>query len=216
MNGTEIRIRLALQSDRKAQETLARRLKKTISEMVNLSPDYVQIDFPVISYENRDGVWQNAEFETVSGTKSKEPYEAKMLLKSPKLVRKRLEARFVAVSDSRRENRGSRLIYPRTRCFNKYDVHELMATDEEDLSPGKSFNRSATLGFIEFTESGVVVEGDAVIMGNQKIGKIIGFDETHFPNHMNILIKSAKRISGIERRIHPDDVVIFEADRLDS
>jgi hypothetical protein len=210
MNDTEIRIRLALQSDGKAQATLVHALKKTISDMFPLSPESVKIDFPVIYHAPRGGFRQHAESD---GGPSKEPYESKMLLKSPTLLRKPLKARFIAVSDGKRENRKSRLIHPRTRCFSRNDVHELMTTDEEGLSPGKAFNRSATLGFIEFTESGVIVEGDAVIVGSQKIGQIIGFDETHFPNHMNILIAAPNRLSGKERKIHPEDKVIFEADR---
>jgi hypothetical protein len=121
-----------------------------------------------------------------------------------------LEGRVVAVLTSKREQRGIKLIHPWTRCIKCFEVHELLLTDETGVLPGGTINRVAAIAFIEFSSGGLVMEGDTVIIGNHTIGKIAGFDETHFPNHMNIVLKGPKRITGLEFGIKGGDKVIFK------
>jgi hypothetical protein len=62
------------------------------------------------------------------------------------------------------------------------------------------FNDISYLGFFEFTTAGVLAVGDRLLdESNLLIGEIIGFDFTHMPNHMNIVLHSASDQSGTER-----------------
>ena len=51
--------------------------------------------------------------------------------------------------------------------------------------------------------------GDEVKINGQVIGKIAGFDETHMPNHYNIVIYGTDRISGNERNLDLNDEVVI-------
>lgn len=52
---------------------------------------------------------------------------------------------------------------------------------------------------MEITEAGLIVIGDEVIADGVKIGEVAGFDESHFPNHMNILIRVKELKTGLKR-----------------
>jgi hypothetical protein len=121
-----------------------------------------------------------------------------------------LEGKVVAVLNSVREGRGLQLIVPKTRCFKQYEVHELILTDEENARPGFEVNRVAGIAFVEFTKGGVLAEGEQVTIGKQAIGRIAGFDETHFPNHINIILKGPKRQTGEALGITPGQKVVIK------
>jgi len=57
----------------------------------------------------------------------------------------------------------------------------------------------------------VVVTGDSVRVStnNSKIGTVVGFDETHMPNHQNIVIFSEKITTGEDMNIELNDLVLF-------
>ena len=41
--------------------------------------------------------------------------------------------------------------------------------------------------------AGVVLRGDSVLVNGELIGSVLGFDESHAPNHMNIVLGAAER-----------------------
>ena len=132
-------------------------------------------------------------------SKVKDPYRSGILAGRPSItLRTRLEGRVVGVLNRRIEKLGLELIHPKTRCVKKFEVHEVLLTDEREASPGTKVNHVASIAFIEFSTGGVLVQGDKVTIGNRDIGRIAGFDETHYPNHINIVLKGPKRITGIE------------------
>jgi hypothetical protein len=138
------------------------------------------------------------------------PYQSGMVGGRPRIEsRTNLAGRVVAVLTSKRDQRGLKLIHPYTRCIKKNEIHELLMTDETDVLPGATVNRVAAIAFIEFTEGGVIMEGDAVIIRGNEIGRIAGFDESHFPNHMNILLKNLERKTGLEHGIEGGDLIEF-------
>ena len=47
--------------------------------------------------------------------------------------------------------------------------------------------------FFEVKIGGIVVVGDKVSVGDRVIGEVAGFDVTHMPNHMNIVVKAKER-----------------------
>jgi len=125
-----------------------------------------------------------------------DPYKAGMFVANPYASKVEVGGPLVVVLDGHLEGRGLQLIKPISRAVNRYQVHELILTDEEDAGPGTQVNAIAYLGFMEFEQGGVLVTGDQVWLDNHLIGELAGFDETHMPNHLNIVIKSKNRRSG--------------------
>jgi hypothetical protein len=114
------------------------------------------------------------------------------------------------VLDGKFENRGLSIIAQTSRCVIKNHVHELIITDEEP-APGDTVNRIAYIGFIVLDTSGVIVRGDSLYIRDNYIGDIAGFDETHMPNHLNIVIKGSSRVSGLELGLELSDSLIIKS-----
>jgi len=127
-----------------------------------------------------------------------DPYEEKFITGSLCSKKALVRGRVVAVMDAKLSHRGLQLMISPTRALLSGEIHELIVTDEEDAGPGKVVNRIAYIGFFELEKGGVVAKGDKVTLKRKTIGEIVGFDETHAPNHLNIIIKSSKRNSGKE------------------
>jgi hypothetical protein len=127
-----------------------------------------------------------------------DPYRAGMLSRSPRWRKAVIEGKAVAILDMKLENRRFSLeLYP-SRCILKGEIHELILTDEGTVSLGEKVNRVSYLCFLEILKGGVVVVGDEILVKGKKVGNIVGFDETHMPNHFNIIIRSPKRATGID------------------
>jgi hypothetical protein len=127
-----------------------------------------------------------------------------------RLLRRPLAARFVEILDLQCDDRRLVLIKARSRAVRRHDIHELMLTDEAGAAPGATVDRVDYLGFVEFPEGGMLVYGDAVVVGGERIGVVAGFDESHFPNHYNVVIKGPRRASGVDLDQYPGDPVLFE------
>jgi len=127
-----------------------------------------------------------------------DPYKEKLIAGSLCSKKTPVRARVVAVMDGKLPRRGLRLIISATRTLLQGEIHELIVTDEEDAAPGKTVNRIAYVCFFELEKGGVVAKGDKVVLQGETIGEIVGFDETHAPNHLNIVIKSSNSRSGEE------------------
>ncbi|MEN3008943.1 hypothetical protein [Pseudothermotoga sp.] len=141
----------------------------------------------------------------------KEPYSAGMLKFDPYAKKQPVIGKVVAVLRGKLENRGLNLIDPRSRALRIGEIHELLVTDEKEAAPGRTVNRVAYIAFIEIVQPGVIVFQDVVkLSSGEKIGTLIGFDETHMPNHENIVIRSEKLVSGEELGLELQDVIVFE------
>lgn len=88
------------------------------------------------------------------------------------------------------QDRGLDLIDARSRALCKWEIHELMVTDEMEAGPGGGADHVSPIAFIEIERGGLSVIGDSVYVGGIEIGHIVGYDLTHMPNHMNILVKA--------------------------
>jgi len=99
----------------------------------------------------------------------------------------------VTVLDSTHEARGLNLISTYSRALQKNSIHELIATDETGAKPGSTVDRIAYLAFLEVSRGGCIIVGETLWLGQRAIGTVVGFDETHEPNHINIVV-------GVERR----------------
>jgi hypothetical protein len=107
-----------------------------------------------------------------------------------------VEGGVVTVLDSTHEARGLKLIPTYSRALRKNSIHELIATDEAGKKPGDTVERIAYLAFFEVTRSGCIIVGETLWLGRQAIGTIVGFDETHEPNHINIIVGVEQRQTG--------------------
>ena len=80
-------------------------------------------------------------------------------------------------------------------------IHKLIATDETSKKPGDTVDRIAYLAFFEVRHGGVVVMGGTLLADDKPVGTVLGFDETHAPNHINIVIGVARRQTGRELQL---------------
>lgn len=123
----------------------------------------------------------------------KEPYEAGLINRNIFTKKRAIIGELVCLVDLTLESRGLKLIFPYSRAVLANEIHELILTDERDAGPGKTVNRVSVIGFFEVKTGGIMVVGDKVSVGNRVIGEIAGFDVTHMPNHMNIVVKARER-----------------------
>ena len=115
----------------------------------------------------------------------------------------------VTALDSTHEARGLKLIPTYSRALPKNSIHELIATDERDKKPGDTANRIAYLAFFEVIRGGCIIVGETLVVDGKAIGEIIGFDETHEPNHLNIIIGVKSRNTGPQLKIKVGSKIKF-------
>lgn len=127
-----------------------------------------------------------------------DPYAAGKFAANPYARKSTVQGELVVVLQGRMEDRGLALITPISRCIRRHDVHELILTDEAEAGPGKQVNRIAYLGFFAVELGGVIVSGDEVYLDGRAVGVLAGYDETHMPNHLNIVIRTDRLLTGVE------------------
>jgi len=140
-----------------------------------------------------------------------EPYAK---LKERPLSRKSdVEAEIVTVFGNTRDLRGMELIIPYTRVVLKHEIHEFILTDEEGKRPESVVDRVGYICFAEITKGGAIMYGDSVIVKGNTLGTIVGFDTTHMPNHLNIVLQASNLASGFELGVNVGDGMLI-TDRI--
>jgi hypothetical protein len=117
------------------------------------------------------------------------PYDFRRITPGVYGDRRPVEGEVVALLHICFEDRGLRLMETKSRAVRQQEIHELMITDE-DAAPGGGADRVRALAFFEVDKSGLIVVGDKVSVGGKHLGTLAGFDQTHMPNHMNIVVKT--------------------------
>jgi len=117
------------------------------------------------------------------------PYDFKKITPSVYGDRRPVMGETVALLHISFDDRGLKLIETKSRTVKKYEIHELMITDE-DAAPGGRANRVRAIGFFEITDSGLIVVGDEVFIEDRLLGTLAGYDLTHMPNHINVVVKA--------------------------
>ena len=145
----------------------------------------------------------------------KDPYKAGMFSGNPYYAKSDIQGRLVAVLDGKLENRGMELIAPISRCVLKNEIHELIASDEPGLGAGSKVEKVAYLAFVEINQAGVLTIGDEALWAGQVIGVVAGFDQTHMPNHLNIVVSTRERLSGADLKLNLGDSITFRQSRSD-
>ena len=138
-----------------------------------------------------------------------DPYASGLIIKSPYGPKRIIQGSVVAILQLNLENRGLKLIQPQSRVLKKNEIHELIVTDEKGAKPGAIVNNAAYIAFIEIQIGGVMVVGDEVYCNNILLGTVAGFDDTHMPNHQNIVLYSSKRNTGKDLNINLEDPIVI-------
>lgn len=126
-----------------------------------------------------------------------------------KISKRTVDAVFVKLLFHKKTDRGMVLIEHESRCVIKGEIHEIVTTDQSHSSPGERIDRVGFLGFAEISNGGVVERGDEVMLGPMLVGKVLGFDDCHFPNHYNILIATDKLLSASDLSLQIEQKLEF-------
>lgn len=118
------------------------------------------------------------------------PYDYRRITPDVYGKRRQVEGEVAALLHVSFEDRGLQLIETKSRAVRLNEIHELMVTDE-DAAPGGGADRVRAVAFFEITKPGLIVVGDRVTVGVKPLGVLAGYDETHMPNHMNIVVVTA-------------------------
>jgi len=138
-----------------------------------------------------------------------DPYKMKLTSKTFFHSKKEIKSSVSVVLKGSLNNRGLSLINPISRAYKKHDIIELIATDEATAAPGSTVNSITYIAFVEILNSGVILVGDPVLHNGKEIGKIAGYDDTHLPNHQNVIVKVTEMKSGEELNLKVDDEIIL-------
>ena len=133
-------------------------------------------------------------------------------LEIPDYVKKmdfaRIETSFVAIMDYYLPDRQMIVSPYHTRCIQKGEIHELVYV-AENHNNFIDLNNAWYLGFINFCQGGVLAKGMTIEINGQIKGQLIGFDETHSPNHLNFLISAQNPKTGKELGLKINDICDF-------
>lgn len=142
-----------------------------------------------------------------------DPYAGGLFQENPFSIKRSLKCSVVAVLQARMNRRTLHLIQPISRVLKEKDIHELIFTDEKEVQPGTIVNRIAYLAFVEISTGGVMVVGDEVYWNNNLLGTVVGFDDTHMPNHQNIILYSSEISTGKELQIQVEDQITIQSQK---
>src|SRR5690554_4886107 len=120
-----------------------------------------------------------------------------MFKQNPYAKKADVKGELVVLLRGKYPDRGLNLIKPISRALNAGEVHELIISAEE-AKPGDRVGSIAYIGFFAVKEPGVIVSGDKVTIGGKLVGTLVGYDETHMPNHLNIVMHG-EEMDGEER-----------------
>jgi len=140
---------------------------------------------------------------------SKPPYDFRRITPSVYGDRRPVQGEIVALLHVKFEDRGLKLIETKSRALKQYEIHELMVTDEQNAEPGGGADRVSAIAFFEVKKPGLTVVGDTVQIGSHVIGRLAGYDLTHMPNHMNIVVKTESLDTP---PLHVGDKITFTMD----
>ncbi|MBW1699303.1 MAG: hypothetical protein JRK26_21220 [Deltaproteobacteria bacterium] len=125
-----------------------------------------------------------------------DPYGS--LTDRPPSIKSDVTAEIVTVFGNKRDKRGLKLITPYTRAVLQGQIHEFIITDEKDARPSSTVDRVGYLCFAEIKKGGAIMFGDKILVGEQLMGRLVGFDEYHMPNHLNIVLYADYLKSGFD------------------
>lgn len=139
-----------------------------------------------------------------------DPYARKLTNKTFFHAKTEIRGRVVVVLDGQLDDRGLELIQPISRAFARGSIIELIGTTETGAAPGSKVETIAYLAFVELLDSGVLLVDDEITWHNQTIGTIAGYDDTHMPNHQNVIVRVNDRRSGKDIGLKAGDEILIK------
>ena len=140
---------------------------------------------------------------------SKEPHGTDILDKYPYAAKSEVVGKIVCVLDARSEERGMQLMLHPSRAVCRGEIHELAVTDDTQAGPESTVERVAYVAFFSVEQGGIVLVGDKVEINGTELGALVGFDNTHFPNHLNLLVRNSDPKTGPELGLRLGDPIVF-------
>ncbi len=137
-----------------------------------------------------------------------DPYASGKFSFNPYAKKSDVTGCLVVVLDGRFPDRGLELIDPISRAVKKHEIHEMILSLEQ-AKPGGRVEAIAYLAFFEVEQGGVLVAGDEVEIPGKWAGRLLGYDETHLPNHLNVVVGGNQERTGAELGLEPGDRIIF-------
>jgi hypothetical protein len=129
---------------------------------------------------------------------------------SVRFLKKRIvKASVVVVLKGTIHNRGLNLISPQSRCVREKEIFEFMIAEDEGIGPGKTADTVRYLGFAEVATGGSIRAGDLVLSDGRLLGYVAGFDETHMPNHQNIVLRGDENVRETEEKMDLESMLEF-------
>ena len=101
------------------------------------------------------------------------PYDFRRITPSVYGDKRPVEGEVVAILHVMFHERGLELIQTKSRTVKMNEIHRVRA-----------------IAFFEITKSGLIVMGDEVTIEGKKLGTLAGYDVTHMPNHINVVVKT--------------------------
>ena len=117
----------------------------------------------------------------------------------------------VYVSYLRSQTRDMRLQNVYSRVLLRGEIHELVTTDEQ-TQVGGVVHGVAYIGFFEVAQGGSLRVGDTLRVNGRPVGRLAGFDITHFPNHFNLVLQCERAVTGRDLGLSLDDEIRFTAE----
>jgi hypothetical protein len=141
--------------------------------------------------------------------KMSDPYKTGMAGSVRFLKKRVVNAAIVVVLKGTIKNRGLHLISPQSRCVREKEIFEFMIAEDEGVAPGGVADTVRYLGFAEVSTGGSIRVGDQVLCDSRILGYVAGFDETHMPNHQNIVLRGAKNTQETEEKMDLESMLEF-------
>jgi hypothetical protein len=138
-----------------------------------------------------------------------DPYAQKMTNRTFFAAKADVKGQVVTVLRGMLESRALHLIAPISRAYPAGTIVELISTDDVSAAPGKTVDRIGYVAFVELTTGGILLAEDAVEVDGKAIGTIAGYDDTHMPNHQNIILKTEGRVTGEGLGLKPGSSVVI-------
>jgi hypothetical protein len=128
----------------------------------------------------------------------------------PYTDKRTVEGHLVCVLGARADNRGLELTVHPSRAVLCNEIHEILMVEDPEAAPTRTVRSVAYAGCVEIARGGMVLIHDRVVVEGHDIGTVVGFDETHLPNHMNIAVLAAGELrNGEELGLQVNDSVSF-------
>ena len=127
----------------------------------------------------------------------------------PYAANRTVSAEVVTVLRGTTKSRGLKLEAYRSRAVVAGDVHELMVTDQREAEPNTTVDSVGLIAFVAVESSGVLLVGSTVMVGGRSLGEVVGFDDTHMPNHQNICVYVDELTDGLGMGVELGTAVQF-------